>query len=502
MTATTRASAPSYRPRTPAGGAARSWWPDAVTAAAAFSLLVVVALWVGNGGLQDLVRLPGQDGLAGGLTSLGRLTGLIAADLLLVQVVLMARVPVVERSFGQDRLARWHRLVGFTSFDLMLAHVVLITLGYAATDHSGLSAGAVVDESVRLVLDYPGMLLALAGTVALCLVVFTSVRAARQRLRYESWHLLHLYAYLGAGLALPHQLWTGTEFTASPAATVYWWSAYGVAAGSVLLYRLGLPLWRSARHRLVVRAVVPEAPGVVSVYLHGRRLDRLPVRAGQFFAWRFLSGPGWTRAHPYSLSAAPRPDQLRITIKELGDGSAAARWLRPGTRVLIEGPYGRLAGPARMAGVAGAAGPAGVAGAAGADRAARGSGRRLTMLASGIGIAPLRALLEELPYRPGDATLIYRARTPADFALRAELDALAGYRGIRVVYLPGPRAAEGAWAPAGTGPDDLLLHRIVPDVAGHDVYVCGPDGWMAAVVRSARRLGVPAGNLHLESFSW
>ena len=62
----------------------------------------------------------------------------------------------------------------------------------------------------------------MAGTVCLVMVVVTSVRAARSRLRYESWHLLHLYAYLGVGLALPHQLWTGQEFLASPAATVFW----------------------------------------------------------------------------------------------------------------------------------------------------------------------------------------------------------------------------------------------------------------------------------------
>jgi ferredoxin-NADP reductase len=279
------------------------------------------------------------------------------------------------------------------------------------------------------------------------------------------------------GLAIPHELWTGTDFTADPAATAYWWTVYALAAGSVLVYRFGLPLWRSARHRLVVDAVVPEAPGVVSVYLRGRRLDRMPVRAGQFFGWRFLSGPGWTRANPYSLSAAPRPDLLRITIKELGDGSGRARWLRRGTRVLIEGPYGQLTGAAR-------------------------SRSKVTMLASGIGITPLRALLEELPYRPGDATLLYRARTPADFTFRAELDALAAHRGVRVVYLAGPRAGDDAWAPAGHGPDDALLHRIVPDLADHDVYICGPDGWMAAAARAARQVGVPPEHVHVESFSW
>jgi predicted ferric reductase len=430
------------------------------------SLAVVLGLWAGNHGLTDLAS-PGS-----AATSLGRVTGLVAADLLLIQVILMARVPLIELSWGRDQLTRWHRLVGLTSFNLMLAHILLITVGYASAAEAGL-----ISEAWDLVVNYPGMLLATAATVALIGVVVTSFRAIRPKFRYESWHLLHLYAYLGVGLAIPHELWTGTDFVSSPAATAYWWSVYALAAGCIVVFRLGLPVYRSTRHRLRVRAVVREAPGVYSVHLSGRRLDRLPVRSGQFCHWRFLSGPGWSRAHPYSLSAAPHPDRLRITVKALGDDSALVRRLRPGTRVLFEGPYGTLTGAQRQR-------------------------TRVTMIASGIGITPLRALLESLPYPPGAATLVYRARADADFAFRAELDALAAQRGIRLHYLAGRRAGPLRWAPHGHGSDVALLRRLVPDLARHDVYVCGPDTWMDAVLDTARRLGVPEAQLHSERFAW
>ncbi len=442
------------------------WWPDLIAVVAAFTVLVVVGLWVHGRGLQDL----GAPGTA--LDSLGRLTGLVSADLLLIQVLLMARIPVVERVYGRDALARWHRIVGFTSFDLMLAHVVLITLGYAAIAHTG-----VLGEFWSLITTYPGMLLALAATAALVMVAVTSIRAARRTLRYESWHLLHLYAYLGVGLAIPHELWTGTDFVASGWATAYWWTLYIAAAGAIVLFRLGLPVWRTLRHALRVERVVAETPGVWSVWMTGKALDRLPVRAGQFFHWRFLSGPTWSRAHPYSLSAAPTARRLRITVKELGDDSALVRRLRPGTRVLIEGPYGALTGERRRR-------------------------SRLTMIASGIGVTPLRALLEEQYYRPGHATLIYRASQDSDFTFRDELIRLAQRRGIRLFLLPGPRAGADSWAPAGYGDDRTLLHRLVPDIARHDVYVCGPEGWMDAVRRAALSLGVPDGHLHTEQFSW
>ena len=105
-------------------------------------MLVVVALWVSGGGVQELVQT------STGLTSFGRLTGLVASDLLLIQVLLMARIPLVERTFGQDELARRHRWVGFSSFNLMLVHIVTITLGYAATSSAGLW-GTIVDFVVN-----------------------------------------------------------------------------------------------------------------------------------------------------------------------------------------------------------------------------------------------------------------------------------------------------------------------------------------------------------------
>src|SRR4051812_20947510 len=198
------------------------WWADAGGVGAGFSLLIVTALWVSNGGVQQI-----GGGGPDAVSAIGRLTGLWASDLLLLQVLLMARVPLVERAFGQDRLARWHRWTGFTSFHLMLAHIVLITGGYAGAARTGAPA-----ELRDMIVSYPGMLLATAGTALLVMVVVTPVRAARRRLRYESWHLLHLYAYLGVGLALPHQLWTGTDFTSSPVARAYWWTLYAAAAGA------------------------------------------------------------------------------------------------------------------------------------------------------------------------------------------------------------------------------------------------------------------------------
>jgi predicted ferric reductase len=429
-------------------------------------LLLVTYWWTAGGGVQDLGSWPTA------LTSVGRITGLVASVLLLAQVLLMARVPRLEKAFGQDRLARLHRLTGFTSFNLMIAHVVLITWGYAA--------GRLVQTPAtiwNLTWTYPGMLLAAAGTVALVMVVVTSVRAARRRLRYESWHLLHLYAYLGAGLALPHQLWTGGELVSSPGRAVFWWGLWISAAGAVLAWRVTLPLWRTLRHSLRVTSVVREADDTVSVYVGGRGLHRMPVEPGQFLTWRFLGRRGWTRANPYSLSAAPDGRSLRITVKEAGDGSAGAAHLRPGTRVLVEGPYGRLSPRARTR-------------------------HKVALIGAGVGITPLRALAEGLDYAPGEAVILQRFTDEPLFV--SELEQLAAERGLQTLYLPGRRRSADSWLGDGVGTADDLAALIwwIPDIAERDVYVCGPGPWTDAVRRTTEAAGLPPENFHVETFSW
>ena len=431
-----------------------------------FGLVLVTYWWDVGGGVGDLARWPDT------LTSVGRLAGLWSAHLLLVQVLLMSRLPVLEHAFGRDRLARIHRVIGFLSFDLMIVHIGMIIAGYASGRWS-----AVLPTTWTLITAYGGVLLSVAGMVCLVMVVFTSIKATRRRMRYESWHLIHLYAYLGVGLALPHQLWTGQEFLTSPGATAYWWTLWATAAATVLVWRLLLPIWRSLRYGLRVTSVVRESSDVVSVYLTGRRLDRLPVRAGQFLTVRFLDGKGWSRANPFSLSAAPDGRSLRITAKALGEGSARLAHLEPGTRVLFEGPYGRLSSRARTR-------------------------PRVLLAGAGVGITPLRAVAEGFNYAPGEVILLQRHSGEPLFV--RELQVLTAERGLLVLDLPGQRRTpDSVLGPAAGGADELAtLQYWIPDLADRDVFLCGPKAWTTGIERLVIAAGVPEDRIHTETFGW
>ncbi|MGP2440432.1 ferredoxin reductase family protein [Streptomyces sp. JW3] len=394
------------------------------------------------------------------LIVLGRLAGLYGALFMAFQLLLVARLPWLDRRIGMDRLTSWHRWTGFGVLWTLLAHVVLITFGYARG--SGLDP---VNQLVDLAETVEGVLRALVAFALLLVIGGVSARAARRRLAYETWHFLHLYTYVAVVLAFTHQVAAGSSFTSSSWGTGYWYTVWGLALGAVFAGRLALPLWRNWRHRLRVTAVVPENEHVVSVYVTGRDLDRLPARAGQFFLWRFLTRDRWWQANPFSLSAAPDGRTLRLTVKTAGDGSAALRRLRPGTRVFAEGPYGAFTTLHRTRPDA-------------------------VLVAGGVGVTPIRALLEELD---GHAVVLYRVTAEPDAVLYDELRDLAAAKGAELHLVTGPPVPDRL-APAE-------LARLIPDLTDRDVFLCGPPPMMNAVLGSLRELGVPGPQIHFERFS-
>lgn len=457
---------------------------------AALTLVAIVVEYLAGGGSHDLAT--GNAGTI--LVAVSRLTGLVAMDLLLIEMLLAARIPWVDRVYGMDRALMAHRVLGRITVPLVLVHVWTLVLGYVIRDHLGPVTGPIL-ESFQLVTSDGDLLLASAATLLLCIVAVTSVSIARRRLSYEWWHAVHLSVYAAVALSIPHQFSLGSDFTRSKWVQAWWIALYVVVAASILWWRILVPVRRSAYHRLRVSRVVPEGSGVWSVWIRGSHLDRLPVRAGQYFSWRFVTPRLLLAAHPWSLSKAPDGRHLRLTVRDLGDHSRELRELRAGTPVLIEGPYGAFTTESRTR-------------------------RKVLLLGAGIGITPIRALLEELVrqrgVQPGDVTVVYRADDEAQLPFRDEIEQLVARHGQRLELLVGPPVS-GSWlpptdsrrtpagsrrTPAGLEDDVARLRSTVPDVAEHEAYLCGPTGWMRLVGRTLRAAGIPKDHIHDERFSW
>ncbi|QWT24385.1 ferric reductase-like transmembrane domain-containing protein [Subtercola sp. PAMC28395] len=429
------------------------------------SVAVSIALYLAYAGTTEF-GTP-----AGAITALGIVTGLAGTDLILVMLVLAARVPWVDRTVGQDRAIALHRSLGKPVLYLLLAHAVLLTIGYSLADQTN-----VVAETISFLTTSNDLLLSYVGLGLLIVVVVTSVISVRRHFAYEAWHLIHLLSYIAVLVALPHQLSIGGVLAEGNLQRVYWIALYVIAFGAVLVYRFALPIIRSVRHDLRVTGVETIAPGVVSIQLSGKQLERLEVKGGQYAVWRFWSGRTWWHAHPISFSAMPTANSARITVRDLGKGTARISRLRPGTFVSIEGPYGVFTDTARTA-------------------------PYLAVITAGIGITPVRAMLEHARLRAGEATILLRASDESQQYLWNEIATLATNSGSAAFSMVGKRPHQAqTWMSASAYANGVSLESVFPQLHESDLYICGPQNWADLVVRDARAAGLPARQIHLERF--
>lgn len=428
--------------------------------------LVAALWWVGAVGVAFFIA-------SGGLTtsspvdylySLGRVAGIVAMILVMNQVLLISRVPWIERTLGHDRAALTHTRMGKVAFIAMLVHVSLIVIMTAHYD------GQSVFAAIPAMWDLGWFMVAAQAAFGLfTLVVATSLLIVRRRWRYENWHTVHLFVYVAIALVVAHQFIQGSTFISKGAAWWFWLALYVVTFGAWLAFRVVRPLVNARRYGLVVSDVVRNVDGSTSIVMTGKGIERLGAQAGQFMLWRFLTRGYWREAHPFSLSRAPG-NSLRITVDPSGDFSTALAAIPVGTRVLAEGPLGVFTSAARTR-------------------------PGVVYVAGGIGITPLRAMLEEPHTGPID--IILRSHSEAASPLRAEVHELAALHGATVHEFFGPRGF--GWS---TVAEPTKLSLLVADLEARDIFICGPLAWADAVESDARASGVAPEAIHRERFGW
>jgi len=414
---------------------------------------------------SSLVTLLPNVGSAGGVANaIGSTAAMTGTYLCLMLMMLISRVAWLEKEAGHDQMVKWHRTIAPYSLVLIGTHVLFTTIGYAQSSGKG-----VLYQLWLLVTTYGWMLPASVGFVLMVVLGFASHRIARSRMKYETWWTAHLYFYIAIALAFGHQINTSLLFIAHPLLKSFWIAMYVFVAVLIVVSRILLPLTQSLRSGLKVEKVVRETDNVVSVYIKGKNLSRFNASGGQFFQWRFLTPHWWWQAHPYSLSMKPTGDRMRITVKHLGDQSSSLeRVLKPGIRIIAEGPYGVFTAKQRYTDA-------------------------VTAFAAGIGVTPIRAMMDDLP-ESVNITFIYRVSDGDNAPLRSEIDQLAKQNGWDVIYLEGSREEHPMTVD--------YMSQYAPALLHSDIYVCGPNGFMDSVIKMATSAGIPEKRIHHESFAF
>ncbi len=424
-------------------------------------LIIFYFWWQGSG---DLVSA----GLPSLTIAAGRLAGLSAAYMILLQFFFMGRTPWLERVFGLDVLSRLHHRNGRRGIVLLLFHPVLLILGYRS-----LAGVSLIEQTKTFLFGYEYVLWAAIGLGLFLIVVGTSIYIVRNRIRYESWYFVHLLAYLAVFLSFFHQINVGTDLVLSKVFYGYWLFLYAAVFTNHAIFRFARPVYNYFRHKFYVSRVVRENYNTVSVYIRGRDLDRFNIHPGQFMILRFFTQGLWWQAHPFSLSFVPNGQELRVTIKELGDFTKQVANIKSGTKLLIDGPYGVFTELFSVS-------------------------PKVLLIAGGIGITPIRGLTEQMAKHRKDIILLYSNKTRQDIVFQQELDEVAKTYGVKITHI---LSDDPDYAGEHGYLDKEKFQRLVPDLSDREVFLCGPPPMMAALIKSLGELGIPESQVHYEKFA-
>lgn len=414
---------------------------------------IMIGWWAANG---DHLNSYGDR-----LIAIGRLFGLLAAWSVLIQIILMSRVPFIERNFDLQDNIQLHKYNGYTLLATISGHVVFLVLGYALPTQVNLW-----DQFISFNTQYEDVFLATLGTVIFFAASFLSLQAIRQKMRYEIWYALHLTVYAAIFMTFLHQINTGTDFVHNYWFTAFWYGLYALAFVVWVRYRIANPLFLAFKHGFKVASVTQVAVNTYSVRLTGRNLEHFEFEPGQYATWRFLSAGLWYEGHPFSISSPQGSNYLQFTVKASPELMAKITAVRPGTFVLVDGPRGSFT----------------------AERADDTS--KVVLIAGGIGVAPYLSTIGALLQKGKQVSLLYSARGAVDVAFRSELARLQT-AGLKISLFLNENNQQ-------ITPE--ILNAI--DINDTTVYICGPDGMSRAFVETLRAGGIEKNRIITERFAF
>lgn len=261
---------------------------------------------------------------------LGALFGTLLQLTLLVTIILSSRWRYLESKIGLDHMLNYHRIAGELSILFLLLHITSEVIG-SKLDLSW------QDTLNYLVFKTPYMAMAVVGSLLLGIMVLTSIKKVRKKLSYETWYYIHILIYISLILSFYHEIYIGLDFSIDKVAKNFW----------IGLNILVLTLSILSRYKDSIISIFRPSK-ITSITKLNNETVEIEIRkkvnknnSGKFMILRFIDKNLWHEVHPFSISKI-KDDKITFTVKELGDGTGIIQKIKKGTRVITEGPYGRI----------------------------------------------------------------------------------------------------------------------------------------------------------------
>lgn len=417
-----------------------------------FIIALPVFLWVLADGVGSVTETPGT-----AVASLGKATALMGMALYLFLPILSMRYKVITRLFGGiNRSHTLHLAGGKVSFFLIASHPIFLGIGRMMKG-----------SSLSTVWDWTSLLL-VSGIVAFTIFSATVGISVYSHIKHQRWLVVHHFFGWLIPLFFLHGILARNKLLNNKVLFCYF-TLLGILGFSAFLYRSVFARYFMRRFSYEVCEVNHLSESVIEVVL---KPTSIPVtfEPGQF-AYISFDFPGIDpEAHPFSFSNSNNGPYVRFTIKNLGDDTARLRDITPGTKALVEGPYGDFSYK---------------------------NTKNLNQIwiAGGIGITPFLSMARSFNgHKEYDIRFYYGTESfeeaiflqefiditrhlPENFHTTVVSKQISGF--VTAEFLKG-----------SLGKLDVF-----------DYFICGPPGMMKSLVPQLTGAGVPIEQIHIESFS-
>jgi len=374
--------------------------------------------------------------------------------------LLATRFGPIERLFGGlDKVYKAHRVIGEAAFFLIFLHPIFLAIARSDSPAEFARYLWISDDWAR----NTGLVAFAAFTVLVVLSIYWKIA-------YQRWKRTHDLFGLVLVLVAIHAVLGRGEMVKYPLLTVWYasWTTVGLAAYVYIrvLYRFFGP-----QYDVVTSAVRQRPDDVSEVYLKpvGRRME---FAAGQFLYVSFDSDAVTSEPHPFSISSPPQDQELRLSIKRLGDWTGDVHRIRPGERARVWGPYGHLG-----------------------EVLLEQPDLPAVMIGGGIGITPFLSIIgaEVFARRTEASVLIYAVPNEAKQVYAEEITS-------RAAQLPNLRAVMHLSDEAGYIDEKFLRETLERPLRDYVWMLCGPDAMTASVQERLQAAGVRSKQILIESF--
>jgi predicted ferric reductase len=390
-------------------------------------------------------------------TSIGQILGLIGMALFSINLILAGRFKWLDKYFkGLDKVYANHSRIGAIAFSMLLFHPLFLVVKYLVIS---------TQEAALFFMPFMNMPITW-GIIGLLIMIILISFTFYIKLRYNKWKMSHYFMKLAFFFAVIHTFLISSDISRNDLLRYYMLALVFIAAlvsiRKVVYDKLSI---KKFKYKIVGVKVLNQ--DIVEVEMQALK-DAMTFTSGQFAFWSFFSLGVSDESHPFSISSSTKENNLKITVKNLGDFTSTLKNLKQNDIVIVDGPYGNFS-------------------------YSNVNNKNQIWIAGGIGITPFysMAMSLESEYK---VDLYYSVKEDTEAVYMKEFIDLSQKNSNFRFKL---------WSAKDRGYiNGESVVNLSSGLVGKDIFLCGPSMFMESLKDQFVKQGVDVKKIHYENFSF